>query len=60
MTPSAEERASKYGETVQFYKNLFPDHAECVLKKREEDTSALMRRRRGEPFYIGAQTFSPS
>lgn len=44
--PSAAERAKKYGESAAYYTALFPQHAECTLKKRAADTLALMRRQR--------------
>ena len=46
LIPSAEERAAKGGGTAEHYRRLFPRHSECELKKRAEDTSELMRRRR--------------
>jgi hypothetical protein len=46
LVPSARERAKKYGGTPGFYTKLFPDHAKCLLKKREADTLELMRRSR--------------
>lgn len=34
LSPSAAERAAKYGNTAAHYSNLFTEHAECILKKR--------------------------
>lgn len=44
LHPTAAERAKKYGGKPADYVALFPDHAECVVKAREADTVALMRR----------------
>ena len=46
LSPSAKERADKYGGTPAFYTSLFREHSECALKKRREDTLELMRRSR--------------
>ncbi len=46
LSPSASERAAKFGGTAAFYTNLFPTHAECALKKRATDTSEMMRKAR--------------
>lgn len=45
LVPSANERATKYGGTAAHYTALFPTHADCALKKRKEEFSALIRRR---------------
>lgn len=36
LTPTAEERAKMYGNTAKYYRDLFTEHSECVLKKRHE------------------------
>ena len=43
LVPSATERARKYGETPRYYLNLFREHANCALRVRREETSALLR-----------------
>ena len=45
LVPSAKERAKKYGETPAYYTRLFPAHAECVLKKRDEEVRKLMNKK---------------
>lgn len=42
LVPPAAERASKFGKTAKFYEELFPVHAECVLRQRTAETSRLM------------------
>ncbi len=42
LVPSAAERASTFGKTAKFYEELFPVHAECVLRQRTAETSRLM------------------
>lgn len=44
LNPSAQERAEKYGGTAQDYIKLFPQHAQCILNKRNKDTAALIKR----------------
>lgn len=44
LSPSAAERARQTGGFAADYTALFPDHADCVIKKRQEETDALMRR----------------
>lgn len=46
LSPSAKERADKYGGTPESYTRLFTTHSDCELNKRREDTLELMRRRR--------------
>lgn len=49
LSPSASERAKKYGNTPAYYTNLFTEHAECTVAKRERESVELMRRiARGE------------
>lgn len=43
LVPSAVERARKYGESPRYYLNLFREHADCALRVRREETSALMQ-----------------
>lgn len=44
LIPSATERAKKFGGSPSDYIKLFTTHSECALRKRSEDTSALMRK----------------
>lgn len=45
LNPSAAERAQKHGDhPASYYTALFTEHADCTLRKRSEDTQALMRR----------------
>ena len=44
LVPSAKERAEKYGGVPSDYTKLFTTHADCALRKREQDTIALIRR----------------
>ena len=48
LVPSAAERAAKdvCNNPASHYTNLFREHANCALRKRAEDTLALMRRLR--------------
>lgn len=48
LVPSAAERAAKYGKTAKYYTDLFDEHTECFLQKREEDTLLSMRKARQE------------
>lgn len=50
LVPSAKERAAKdvTGKTAAYYTSLFREHADCALKKRGEETSALMERLRSK------------
>ena len=43
LSPSAGERAKKFGETAQYYIDLFPNHATCIIAKRNAETSALIK-----------------
>ena len=56
LVPSAEERAKKgfgtaqdcadgYCGCAQYYRSLFTTHPECALKKRADETSALIKKR---------------
>jgi len=46
LVPSAAERAAKdiTGKPASYYSSLFRQHSECLLTKRAEDTTALMRK----------------
>ena len=44
LVPSASERAKKFGGKPSDYVKLFPTHTSCALKKRQEETSELIRR----------------
>lgn len=44
LVPSAQERAKKYGETPSYYIQLFTEHSNCTINKRNEDVISLMRR----------------
>lgn len=46
LTPSAAERAKRYGGKPSDYTALFPMHAACTLAKCEADTAELMARHR--------------
>ena len=50
LVPSAQERAKRdvCGNTAAYYTALFTTHADCQIKKRSEDTSALMARLRSQ------------
>lgn len=44
LQPTAAQRAERFGGVPRDYTVLFPRHAECELKKREQDTLELIRR----------------
>ena len=44
LQPSARARAERFGGTPRDYTLLFPNHADCVVKAREQETIDLMRR----------------
>jgi hypothetical protein len=44
LVPSAKERARKYGGTARQYDELFTEHAECLIDKRQKETKELMRK----------------
>lgn len=46
LIPSAQERARRdsSGRSAAYYRGLFTEHSECTLKKRQSETSDLMRR----------------
>jgi len=45
LSPSAKERAAKdtAGRSEAFYRNLFKQHAQCVIDKRNDEVRELMR-----------------
>jgi hypothetical protein len=43
LSPSAKERAKKFGGSPSHYTRLFPQHAECIVRKRSEESSELLR-----------------
>jgi hypothetical protein len=49
LIPSAAERAQKdvTGKTAQYYRDLFPDHAACVVAERSRQSVELMRSQNG-------------
>ena len=49
LSPSASERAKKYGETAQYYIDLFPTHSQCFIEKRNADTSEFIKRINAQP-----------
>lgn len=44
LVPSASERAKKNGGKPSDYTKLFTEHSACVIKKRQEETSKLIKR----------------
>jgi hypothetical protein len=44
LVPSAKERAKKYGGKPSDYTKLFTTHTSFELKKRKEQTAALMKK----------------
>lgn len=48
LVPSAAERAKKFGGKPSDYTKLFTEHAECVIRKRQTETVALMRKITGK------------
>ena len=45
LVPSAKERAARdaTGKSAAYYTNMFTEHAQCVIDKRERETLELMR-----------------
>lgn len=43
LVPSAKERAEKYGKTPKYYTDLFRQHDNCIVAKRNQETIELMR-----------------
>jgi hypothetical protein len=44
LRPSANERARKYGQSSKYYLDIFTEHSECTVAKRERDTLDLIKR----------------
>lgn len=44
LVPSASERARKYGGKPSDYTKLFPQHTDCLVQKRSQESVELMRR----------------
>lgn len=44
LIPSAQERADKFGGRPSDYINLFTEHAQCTIDKRERETAELINR----------------
>ena len=44
LVPSAKERAKRYGNTPQYYTNLFTEHTHCKIEKYNKDTVELIKR----------------
>ena len=42
LVPSAVERARKCGGTPKDYTDLFREHADCAIAKRQRETSELI------------------
>lgn len=43
LHPTAAQRAERYGGTPRDYTILFPRHADCVVKAREQEAIDLLR-----------------
>lgn len=43
LHPTAAQRAERYGGTPREYTLLFPNHADCVVKAREQEAIDLLR-----------------
>lgn len=44
LVPSAKERAEKYGGKPSDYTKLFTTHTDCLIAKRNQETSELLER----------------
>jgi hypothetical protein len=44
LIPSAAERARKHGGTVAYFTRLFTEHTQCLIDKRNRETSELIQR----------------
>ena len=42
LTPTAKERATKFGGKPSDYTNLFPTQSACFIAKRSADTRELL------------------
>ena len=45
LTPTAQERARKYGNTPAYYTSLFTEHAQCAIDSRAQGDRELLRAR---------------
>ena len=45
LVPSATERAKRSGLPASYYLNLFTAHSDCLIEKRNQETSYLIRRK---------------
>lgn len=43
LVPSAAERSRASGLPASYYLDLFTYHGECLIKKRNQETSALIQ-----------------
>lgn len=43
LQPSAQARAERFGGRASEYILLFPNHADCVVKAREQEAIDLLR-----------------
>ena len=43
LSPSASERAEKYGGKPSDYLELFTSHSDCFIAKRNQETLELMK-----------------
>lgn len=44
LVPSAKSRAKAFGQTPEYYENMFSEHGECTVLKRERETLDLIKR----------------
>lgn len=44
LSPSATERAEKFGGKPSDYTSMFTEHSECIVTKRDDDAKKLMQR----------------
>lgn len=51
LTPSAAERAKRFGGKPSDYAALFTEHADCTIAKRDRESRELMARYRENPNY---------
>lgn len=47
LTPTARDRAAKYGGVPSDYSRLFTEHSACLLGKREREARDLMKKLNG-------------
>jgi hypothetical protein len=43
LSPSASERAAKYGGSPSDYARLFDTHADCLISKRSREAQTALR-----------------